>query len=244
MRGFLPEDRSLDDHVGKRKDAADDRTSIDTTWTSIDRDLIELGDGRPSNRGARCVFALAMLNAVDLLVGCCYCCYDQVFLCARNGLRPPSLLLLLLLLNYHSVMSLLNFYFGFILLGCHLSGCRRILHEQTHRWAYGIVRVLGKLHSLATLDALSLSLSPHLSLSLSRSLRNAWSLVNYGSFSWNSLLFLHFDLIVTSSTGSPLVCRVEIEEMAVQNGSPNAEAVDIFISVVRRSCHDPDFDLA
>ena len=26
--------------------------------------------------------------------------------------------------------------------------------------------------------------------------------------------------------------------------NPNAEAVDIFISVVRRSCHDPDFDLA
>ena len=68
--GFLPEDRSLDADVGKRKDAADDRTSIDTTWTSIDRDLIELGDEQPTNRPARCVFSLAMLFGVYLL-GCC-----------------------------------------------------------------------------------------------------------------------------------------------------------------------------
>ena len=53
----------------KRKDAPDDRSSIDTSLAVIDRDLIELRDEQPSNRPARCVFALAMFNVVDVL-GC------------------------------------------------------------------------------------------------------------------------------------------------------------------------------
>ena len=41
---------------------------------------------------------------------------------------------------------------GFILLGCHLRGMSTHPLDWTHRWGYGIVRVLGKLHSLALLD--------------------------------------------------------------------------------------------
>ena len=58
MTDFLYEDRSLDWHSGKRKDAPDNGSSIDTSCAVIDRDLIELGHEGRRDGPARCVFSL------------------------------------------------------------------------------------------------------------------------------------------------------------------------------------------
>ena len=97
-----------------------------------------------------------------------FCCFLSVSLCSVSqsaaaaalsvrsvGLRPPT-------------RAATAATACFNLFGWHSSGCRRILSRShtadTLGRAYGIVWVLGKLHSLAVLLSLSRSLSLSLSL--------------------------------------------------------------------------------